>query len=249
MTNDAALRHPTADDPAAVGRVDLAPPGAPVGGRSVIGPVAVFVVALAVLGWSWTTWQGSSATFSDVERIEGNRLGAGRLDVGVGRATAAFSATGLAAGDSASGRLEIDNTGTLPLTYTLRAATAGGPLAEVLVVRAWNGAGSCPTDVPGGAPTWDVLADGEGITTSPGTGDLAVGEARLVCLRADLPLDATSDVQGRRLDLVLGVDAVHDVAASEALADDAPDAAPDTRSDSGSSDGVSTDSDADEVTS
>ena len=202
-------------------RQDIAAAAAPdrLSMRSMIAPAVALVAALAVLGWSWSSWQSSSASFADSERISGNYLGAGRVEVGVGRATAQFRATGLAAGDSATGRLEVTNDGTLPLVYSLRAASGGGPLASELQVRAWNGSGSCDATVPAGAATWDVLGDPDGNDSPPATGRLGVGESRLVCLFADLPIDATSEVQGRRLDLVLGIDAVHDVDADITDAD------------------------------
>ena len=127
----------------------------------------------------------------------------------------------MAAGDAATGRLEIVNGGTLPLRFGLSASAPDGPLRGVLELIAWRGTSTCASEPPASVVTWRPLADTAlqtGATTSgsPTSGRLAPGESVLVCMSGSLPLSASSSVQGRRLDLLLTVDAVHDIDASGA---------------------------------
>ena len=173
--------------------------------------VVVFVAACAVLVAAWSSLTPSSAAFSDRELVAGNRLGAGELDVAVGGGTTTLSARDLAPGDEADGRIEIVNGGTLALRYELAAFASQDPLREELEVVAWDGAPDGCAAPPSGAPTWRPLLDPPGLVGSPASGRLAPGTSQLVCLRAELPLSAPSAVSGRRLDLVIGIDAAHDL--------------------------------------
>lgn len=157
----------------------------------------------------------SSATFSDQEVLSGNRLGAGTLDIGVGSTTAIFTAFDLAAGDSVNGNLLVRNDGTLPLRYELTSFAPAGLLRDVIDITAWNGSGTCPLSAPAGAAVWRPLDARAATLSAPTAGTLAVGATQLVCMRADLPISAPTEAQGRRLDLVIGAAAEHDIEASE----------------------------------
>lgn len=183
--------------------------------RQTAAVVVVFVLAILSLVWIWTTLRPTSASFSDRETIEGNRLGAGTLDVEVGEQTIAFSAQNMAAGDTVRGQFEVVNAGSLPLRFDISSFAPASPLREILDIRAWNSSGACAPTPPTSAPIWSVLDPGS-VAPTVRQGALPVGASRLICMVATLPLDSGPAAQGQRLDLIIGVDAAHDIAASEA---------------------------------
>ena len=118
------------------------------------------------------------------------------------------------------GRKRTGSLMTLPFRFTLSASTDGSQLGDVLELVAWTGAATCTPAPPTSAARWWPLGasspDPEtGRVATPTSGALAPGESSLLCMRAELPLSAPSSVQGQRLDLLVTVDAEHDVAASE----------------------------------
>jgi hypothetical protein len=182
--------------------------------------LALFLGALGVLAWTWTATQRSSAAFADSEVFSGNHLGAGTVDISIGDDTVRFAAVNMAAGDVATGQLDLINGGTLPLRFTLSASIDGSQLGDVLELVAWTGAATCPPAPPASAGRWWPLGapppePEAGRVETPTSGRLAPGESSLLCMRAELPMSAPSSVQGQRLDLLLTVDAEHDIAASE----------------------------------
>ncbi len=185
--------------------------------------VAAGVIALPL--WLWWSAGRTSAAFGDSEVLDNNRLGAATLDVEVGRRTAAFRAENLAPGDRASGQLELVNAGTLPLRFQIGAFTDGDPLARWLLFDVWTTTDICR---PGAADP--SLASGVTLSATPtvlagivtgaaidpaagpdGQLSLAPGDATIICLGAGLALEAPNDVQGRRLDVELVVEAEHDL--------------------------------------
>lgn len=196
--------------------------------------LALLVAALVALGWTWITLERSSASFADREVFAGNHLGAGTVDIAVGDDTIGFAAANMAAGDVATGRLEVVNGGTLPVRFVLSASSNGGPLLDVLEVVAWRGTQGCASAPPESAPRWHPLQEPVPDLDSPASDPpsdpppgsslahrLAPGETSLLCLRGELPLTASSAAQGQRLDLLLTVTAVHDIAATDER-DDGP---------------------------
>lgn len=177
--------------------------------------VAAALVAGACLAWSWATITTSSASFADQEVVSGNRLGAGELDIAIGGEAAVFAVNNLAAGDTATGELVLLNAGTLPLTYVLSSFAPAGPLRDAVDISAWNGIGACETSPPAGAAVWRVLDAAPATPASPVAGALLADARQLVCLRAHIPITAPTEAQGRRLDLVIGVEARHDIETSE----------------------------------
>ena len=183
--------------------------------------IAVIAALLALLAAGvpvglWLVASQSSASFADAEVLESNHLGAATLDIEVGTDEAVFEAENLAPGDDVSGQLELTNAGSLPLLYGVRARTGGGLLASWLRFDLWVSDTICSPE--NDAP---LLASGVALTSTDTTlaavGEaelsLAPGESATVCLGANLPLEAPNDVQGRRLDVELVVDAVHDIEA------------------------------------
>jgi hypothetical protein len=180
--------------------------------------LVLFAGSLGMLTWTWTTIQSSSANFADTEQFAGNRLGAGTVDIAVGDDTVGFAAVNMAAGDVATGHLEVSNGGTLPLRFVLSASTGGGPLDDVLELVAWTGTSSCPSIPPDSADRWLPLTAASpesDVSATPASGELGPGESSLLCMRAVLPLSAPNSIQGQRFDMVLRVDAEHDIAATE----------------------------------
>lgn len=188
--------------------------------RRVIAAVAT-LVALLIVGIPMTFWllsARSSATFSDTEILENNRLGAATLDIEVGSDAAVFDARNLAPGDVVSGHLEVTNVGSLPLTLTLSATSSGGPLADWLRFSAWTTADQCRADDIAEGRARVIAADFSISTLATGAlnGEplpLSTDETVVVCLGAALPLEAGNEIQGQTMSVNLVLDAVHDLEA------------------------------------
>ena len=193
--------------------------------RRVVATVVVLVILLiaGIPTAIWIASARSSATFSDTEILENNRLGAATLDIEVGTDSAVFDARNLAPGDRVSGHVKVSNVGSLPLILSISATSSGGVLAEWLRFAAWTVPEDCrPDDVEAGRAT--VLADDFAIS-SAGTGNLGDSENGILrlapdadvvlCLGASLALDAGNEVQGQSLSVNLILDAVHDLEGEE----------------------------------
>lgn len=178
--------------------------------------VAAFVLALIGLAWFWLSLEPSAASFSDREVVDGNRLGAGTLDISIGDETVRFAASNMAAGDRATGQLLLENSGSLPLTYTLTSFATDTPLRNSLDIVAWATDGPCTTNSPTSSALWRPLAAPGKTNATAVSGALGVGESQLICMSATLPIDAGSSSQGQRMDLLIGVNAIHDLDATEA---------------------------------
>lgn len=181
--------------------------------------LAVLIVGIPLM--IWLASANSSASFSDAEVMNDNRLGASTLDIEVGSAEAVFDARNLAPGDTVSGHLDVANVGTLPLTLSVSATSSDGVLADWLLFSVWTVEGSClPDDLAtdrGQPLAVDLRISGSG-TGSLGSGEpirLAPGEGLVLCLGAALPLEAGNEVQGQQLGVNLVLDAVHDLEATE----------------------------------
>jgi hypothetical protein len=176
--------------------------------------VAVFVAAIVALVWNWNSTQTSSAAFADREVFDRNHLGAGTVDIALGDDTVGFTALDMAAGDVATGQLELLNSGTFALRYTLSASTDDGVLGDVLELRAWLGSSGCGESPPVEAQVWLPLVDGAPIASDargPTAGQLTPGASDVLCLAAGLPLSLPNSMQGKGLDLTLSVHASHDI--------------------------------------
>ncbi len=174
--------------------------------------VVAFSTSVVLLVWMWTSLTPTSAAFAGQVVVEGNRLGAGELDIAVGTSTVTFAADGLAPGDRANGQLVLDNEGTLPLRYELSSRTVASALRDVIEITAWDADDDdCASSLPPDRPTWEPLRSGGDALDTPRVGRLAPGESRLICMTADLPVTAPTSVQGRRMDMTIVIDAVHDI--------------------------------------
>ena len=183
------------------------------------GVLAVFVVAVASLSWLWFESTSSTASFGDAEVFDGNRLGAGTVDIATGGGTANFSVQDMVAGDVAAGRLELINQGSLPLRYEITPAGSQNALGRELTIVAWNTPTDCGDQPPTAGRVWDPTAEPVASEPAldgdhPASGALRAGERQLVCMAATLPLSAPNTLQGQRYDLELHVVAEHDLEAS-----------------------------------
>jgi hypothetical protein len=181
--------------------------------RDTVVVVLAAIVTMAVLLAMWVSLRPTNASFSATETVGRNRLGTGTLDIVVGEQTTAFSASNMAAGDRVSGELVLENRGSFPLRYEMSSFSPPSPLRDALEVVAWTSSGPCSATPPS-TGTWNVLqlaTPGAGRAVSEGA-PLAPGDTDLICMSAFLPITASSELQGQRLDLLIGIDAVQDVA-------------------------------------
>ncbi len=191
--------------------------------------VMAIVAALLLLVISTPIWliyraNSSTAAFADAEILGNNRLGAATLDIEVGNGAATFEATNLAPGDVVSGQLELHNAGTLPLLYEISGSSDGDLLAEWLRFELWLSEDTCNVADPTNRIAQDLSFDptvppfdelnvtGRAVVAR---GALSVGERQTMCLGARLVLEAPNDVQGRRTEIDIVVDAVHDIEADQ----------------------------------
>ncbi|NND74489.1 MAG: hypothetical protein HKN44_05735 [Ilumatobacter sp.] len=175
--------------------------------------VVAFLMGLGTLTWTWTNVRTTSANFGDRETLDRNHLGAGTLDVAVGANTVSFDVIDMAAGDLQDGRLEVTNSGSLPLRYAVSAGSSGGPLAAVIELALWLDDGStCASQPP--ATAW-FHPTGQTVVALSGTPRaLAPGQSEMLCMLGRLPLSAPSSAQGRELALNIVITAEHDLEVS-----------------------------------
>lgn len=191
--------------------------------------IIAIVAALLLLVISTPVWliyraDSSTAAFADAETLENNRLGAAILDIEVGGGAATFEAVNLAPGDFVSGQLELKNAGTLPLLYEITGSSDGDLLAEWLRFELWLATSTCTIDDPNDRFAENIVFDpaitsfdqltGTGRTVVA-RGSLSVGQQQVMCVGARLLLEAPNEVQGRRTEIDMVVDAVHDIEAEQ----------------------------------
>ncbi len=183
--------------------------------RSAAIAVAMAIV-LAAVGVPLTLWLAadrSDAAFADREVIDGNRLGAGTVDLDVGEAASQLGARNLAPGDVVTGEVVLRNAGTLPLIVSVDASIEGEALGAWLRFDVWSTSGRCAAAPPA---TRSLALSG---VPAPVVGGeqaprLAPDAEVRVCVQAALPLSTPNDVQDRELTLDLRFLAEHDVEAS-----------------------------------
>ena len=186
--------------------------------------IALFLLIIALTPlWLWWSASQTTAAFADSEVLETNHLGAATLDLEVGDDTVTFAVENMAPGDVVSGQLELMNAGTLPLTFVVSGTSDGDELAAWLRFDVWRSSTTCRPDSPEVliasditlTPRASTLIGDSAIATSSPASRLAVGESVIVCLGAQLLLEAPNAVQGRRSEVELVVDAVHDLEAAQ----------------------------------
>lgn len=189
--------------------------------RSIMAVVGALLL-LVICAPMWLVYRASTSTaaFADSEVLDKNRLGAAILDIEIGDGAVTFEASNLAPGDIVSGQLELKNAGTLPLLYEISGNSDGDPLADWLRFELWISSTTCDISDPTDRLAQDVVFDPratsfDDISASESSaiarGSLGVGQRRIVCMGARLVLEAPNDVQGRRSEIDIIVDAVHDI--------------------------------------
>lgn len=163
--------------------------------RLVVGLLLVVVLLGALLV--------SAALFSDVTRNQGLRLQVGTVDVATAPVTLDLDATGLVPGDVVATPLDVRNSGSLDLRYSITSTVDDTTLADLLELEVRTGVTTCDAV---GADADGVLLAGPvrlgGLTADPVLGDptpgqdpgdreLAPGGAEVLCLRVELPQDVT----------------------------------------------------------
>ena len=191
--------------------------------RRLIAVALLLLIAVSTPLWLWWRASRSTAAFADAEVLESNRLGAATLDLAIGESTVTFEAANLAPGDTVSAQLELENAGTLPLRFVVSGQSDGDLLAQWLRFDLWRTPDLCRPDEPGVLLVDDValtstttlLLGDDALPADTSQSTLAVGESGVVCLGARLLLEAPNEVQGRRTEVDLIVDTVHDIEAEQ----------------------------------
>ena len=187
---------------------------------AIVGTLLLLVICTPI----WLVYRASTSTasFADSEVLDKNRLGAAILDIEIGDGAVTFEASNLAPGDIVSGQLELKNAGTLPLLYEISGTSDGDLLATWLRFELWISSSTCDTSDPTDRLAQNIIFNPQAASfdetsatgrSSIARGSLDVGQQTIVCIGARLLLDAPNDVQGRRSEIDIVVDAVHDIEA------------------------------------
>ncbi|MEM9561344.1 MAG: TasA family protein [Actinomycetota bacterium] len=164
------------------------------------------VAVLALAGGVFTV--SSLALFTDSEDVSGNAFTTGTVDLTATPATAVVTAANMAPGDQVTNPLDVANSGTLELRYSMASATTEDVLAAELVLTVKEGVTTCddsnwsadgttlysgPLGSTGGTP---VIGDP---TQGSQAGDrvLAAGADETLCFNVTLPLSAGSNAEGQ----------------------------------------------------
>ena len=171
-------------------------------GTRILASVAVLALAGAVFTVS------SLALFTDSESVTGNAFTTGSVDLTATPATAVVTAAGMAPGDQVTAPLDVANTGTLELRYSMASTTTEDVLASELVLTVKQGVTTC--DDANWAADGTVLHAGV-VGSTGGTlvigdptqgaqaGDrvLAAGANEVLCFNVTLPLSASNASEGQ----------------------------------------------------
>jgi hypothetical protein len=115
------------------------------------------LLGLGTIGLAAAVTVGSGADFTSSTANPSNVFTAGTLSHSNNRAGAILTATNMKPGDTASGTVDIKNTGTLPgafsLSKTITAETASFA-SKLTVVITDNGDPACVTSCPAAAQVW-----------------------------------------------------------------------------------------------
>ncbi len=171
-------------------------------GTRILASVAVLALAGAVFTVS------SLALFTDSESVTGNAFTTGSVDLTATPATAVVTAAGMAPGDQVTAPLDVANTGTLELRYSMASTTTEDVLSSELVLTVKQGVTTC--DDANWAADGTVLHAGV-VGSTAGTlvigdptqgaqaGDrvLAAGANEVLCFNVTLPLSASNASEGQ----------------------------------------------------
>ncbi|MFT4009139.1 MAG: SipW-dependent-type signal peptide-containing protein [Nocardioidaceae bacterium] len=162
------------------------------------------VLALGLVAGLGAT--GTMAAWTDEATATSGMFSTGTVDILLGSPLAddnptdfstGFAMTDMAPGSSQDAVLQVNNAGTLPVTYALSSASTGtlGSALTISVYASTSGATSC---------TGTALASGTASSASLLTARaLAAGASEYLCFRAALPASADSSVAGTSATLTL----------------------------------------------
>jgi spore coat-associated protein N len=160
--------------------------------RRTVGALAVILAAIGVT-------VGSGADFTAHAANPANTFTAGTLTIGSSASSALFNAPNMKPGDTASGTVDIQNTGSLPGTFTLSTSNAvdTGALLGQLDLKVedcgvYSGA-QAPT-CSGASLVYNAKASG---LTSVGLGSFAANEKHRYKFDVTLPSSTTNAFQGK----------------------------------------------------
>ncbi len=182
------------------------PPPAPPRRRSNGVRILASLAVLALAGGVFTV--SSLALFTDSEDVTGNAFTTGSVDLTASPATAVVDAAGMAPGDQVTAPLDVANSGTLELRYSMASTTTEDLLAAELVLTVKEGVTTCD-DGNWGADGTTLYAGplgsmaGTAVIGDPTqggqTGDrvLAATATEPLCINVALPLSAGSAVEGQ----------------------------------------------------
>lgn len=187
--------------------------------RSRRGNGARILASLAVLALAGGVFTVSSlALFTDSEEVTGNAFTTGTVDLTATPATAVVTAAGMAPGDQVTAPLDVANTGTLELRYSMTSSTTEDALAAELQLTVKEGVTSC--DDAGWAADGTTLYSGVLGTvagslvigdpaqgTQAGDRVLPAGASESLCVNVTLPLSAGSSAEGQSTTATFTVDA------------------------------------------
>jgi hypothetical protein len=167
----------------------------------------IFLAGFLLLSATGASWSLSGAIYTDTEAVGNNTFTVGTLDISASPATALFTATAMAPGDSATAPLTVSNDGSLDLRYAIESDTDEDVLAAQLDLTIKSGVTTCDNtdwDADGtvlyngilGSTSVETLVGDK--TQGADTGDrtLAATANEELCFHVELPLTAPDASQG-----------------------------------------------------
>lgn len=173
------------------------------------GTASRLLASLAVLALAGGVFTVSSlALFTDSEDVTGNAFATGTVDLTAAPATAVVTASNMAPGDQVTSSLDVTNSGTLELRYSMSSSTTEDLLAGTLVLTVKSGVTTCDTanwTADGTVLYSGALGSTAGVATlgdvtqgaQAGDRVLAAGASEPLCFNVTLPLSAGSAIEGQ----------------------------------------------------
>jgi hypothetical protein len=167
----------------------------------------IFLAGVLLFSATAASWSLSGAIYTDTEAVGNNTFTVGTLDISASPASALFTATAMAPGDSVTAPLTASNDGSLALRYAIESETTEDVLAAQLDLTIKSGVTTCDNtdwDTDGtilyngilGSTTVEALVGDK--TQGADTGDrtLAASANEGLCFHVELPLSAPDASQG-----------------------------------------------------
>lgn len=191
--------------------------------RLIASGILLLLAAVAVPVMISLSAARGEAAFGANETLGVNQLGSASVAIDVGPTTVLIATSAMAPGDRLQGRIALENNGTLPLRYALRAEFSDDA-DELLAALEWKIWAQPP--LPScGSPSGPYLFQGV-VTDSGLLGSPAVGEdpgdrvvlpasQDVLCVEVALPIETSDALQGARAQIDL-------IAVAEQATEDLP---------------------------